>query len=51
MKNEERKKLLDKDKINKILNKIRKQSKNEVYSLLNDISYKKIIKILMKNPF
>ena len=51
MKNEERKKLLDKDKINKILNKIRKQSKNEVYSLLNDISYKKILKNISEESF
>ena len=51
MKNEERKKILDKDKINQILNKIRKQSKNEVYSLINDISYKKILKSISEESF
>ena len=51
IKNEERKKLLDKDKINQILNKIRKQSKNEVYSLINDISYKKILKNISEESF
>ena len=51
LKNEEKKKLLDKGKINQILNQIKKQSKNEVYSLINDQSYKKILNSISEESF
>ena len=51
MKIEERKKILEKDKINKILNKLRKESKNEVYSLINDQIYNKLFKSISEESF
>ena len=51
LKIEERKKILEKDKINKILNKLRKESKNEVYSLINDQIYNKLFKSISEESF
>ena len=51
LKIEERKKILEKDKLNKILNKLRKESKNEVYSLINDQIYNKLFKSISEESF
>ena len=51
LKNEEKKKIMKKEKIRKLLEDFHKQSKKEVYSLVRDKSYKKLFNSIDEETF
>ena len=51
LKNEEKKKIMKKEQIKKLLNEFHNQSKKEVYSLINDKSYKKLFNSIDEESF